>query len=1084
MTSHMTSQITLEENGSVEWIYHLSDIHIRPTERHKEYQQVFDNLYEYLSSQANLDKGLVVICGDIFHSRDRLVSETILLFDSFIEHLIKIIPTIIIPGNHDTFSHHDRLDIISGIVDIKCQVCSQQNFYYLKETGVYRYKNLNLYVSNFLDKEIVSAEKSERLNIALYHGMLAGAKIHDDFVTKNNISLTDFEGYDLILLGDIHKRQFLADNCAYPGSLIQQSHKEEYNHGLIKWNTSTLTGQFVDIKNNYGFIKVHVSNGKITNEDELSLFKYSKVRFICDTHEELDLENLKRIVSEKTKIVSVTKEIAVSEETQLPLVPLQRTQDKYEYEISLLNSLMSSQNQSVKDQVIEMHAMLSKEIETDTQRTTFPWEIESISFKNMFIYGEDHINTINFKDKMGIIGILQTNAVGKSSILNIILYALFGSIFKSKALTNRNIINKNKNTFFVTMNILLNDTRYVIERNGKNKKRGSSIVIEETLSFKSISPDNIETNLTDTNKATTYETITSVLGLSDREEFLLTNVISNSNYKSILSMTNADLEDTFNKLFNTKIYKEMYNVIHKKVKTMNNVITSKNGELKRTIESYFPSSHSEYIAEKEGLEKKAQELTTKLSIIDQRIDSLSGAAGVQVTDKSESTLKAQLKQLQEATQCPIQCDDVIQIKTNINHFQKIIKEGAEFLNVKIPKDLPSEKLEDLYALQLTLSEKKENLTGIKDLTAVCLHAKQELKKYQKNNLIVEPEVIDSVVGDLNDLEEDEEGLLILEKQTRDKTVDALRKTSSTVMSKVIGYRETIKAKEDNDLKIMKNVEIDEQLSEIRKKIKYLKAHKIQDARAQLHMNKENLDALDNLHQIKEIQDALKELENNKILQQQLEERKILCVEKEKLHKTLLTVTKRIGELSFAISEIAKKDKIQEILQSEIDLLNAELQVYELYRELLSDKKLPKLLLKDTINAVASEANSLVYNLAGLKVVIDDNVEDSNGKWEIYLKKNGIVLGTEQISGYERFIVNIGLKLALDKYKHFSGIKCFFVDESMDCISIENQDKVDDLFDILKKYFHHVIVISHNQDLKSKVDSRIMIETDFTSSKII
>jgi DNA repair exonuclease SbcCD nuclease subunit len=89
----------------------------------------------------------------------------------------------------------------------------------------------------------------------LYHGRVNGAVLfngmtfndisHTHISTHSGISSTQnktitpstFEPYDMALLGDIHKHQFLAPNIAYAGSLIQQNMGEDIaNHGLIKWD--------------------------------------------------------------------------------------------------------------------------------------------------------------------------------------------------------------------------------------------------------------------------------------------------------------------------------------------------------------------------------------------------------------------------------------------------------------------------------------------------------------------------------------------------------------------------------------------------------------------------------------------------------------------------------------------------------------------------------------------------------------------------------------------------------------------------------------------------------------------------------
>ena len=45
--------IILEKNKNVKRIYHVSDIHIRKTERYEEYSDVFESLYEKINKDEN-----------------------------------------------------------------------------------------------------------------------------------------------------------------------------------------------------------------------------------------------------------------------------------------------------------------------------------------------------------------------------------------------------------------------------------------------------------------------------------------------------------------------------------------------------------------------------------------------------------------------------------------------------------------------------------------------------------------------------------------------------------------------------------------------------------------------------------------------------------------------------------------------------------------------------------------------------------------------------------------------------------------------------------------------------------------------
>ena len=42
--------IILNSNSNINYLYHISDIHIRRYDRHLEYEIVFNNLYTYLNN--------------------------------------------------------------------------------------------------------------------------------------------------------------------------------------------------------------------------------------------------------------------------------------------------------------------------------------------------------------------------------------------------------------------------------------------------------------------------------------------------------------------------------------------------------------------------------------------------------------------------------------------------------------------------------------------------------------------------------------------------------------------------------------------------------------------------------------------------------------------------------------------------------------------------------------------------------------------------------------------------------------------------------------------------------------------------
>ena len=274
-------------NSSIKYdkIYHISDIHIRNTEEHiKIYQHVFDNLYKYLHSVKS-EKSLIVITGDILHNKDKLTTTSETLCIDFLENLSSIMTTIIIPGNHDfNEKANTKEDSLSTIL-YKRQF---NNLYYLKLSGVYKFSNILFGFSSLIDNKFIKAIDiiDNGIKIGLYHGAVANSKNSNGFEFSKN-SITNFEGYDLVLLGDIHCFQYLnkEKTIAYASSLISQNFAEtDLFHGVLVWDLENKNSSYKIIHNDYRYDEIDIKNNDIfykgtsINLDKLDLPTNGKLR--------------------------------------------------------------------------------------------------------------------------------------------------------------------------------------------------------------------------------------------------------------------------------------------------------------------------------------------------------------------------------------------------------------------------------------------------------------------------------------------------------------------------------------------------------------------------------------------------------------------------------------------------------------------------------------------------------------------------------------------------------------------------------------------------------------------------------------
>lgn len=545
----------------INYIYHLADIHIRPLDRHDEYRHVFDNLYKFLKNEDNIDESFIVICGDIIHEKDKITPELILLLRDFLKNLSNITNTILFSGNHDLIENN--LERIPNLKALTQNI--SDNIYYLRYTGLYKYGSIIFSLNSLEDnKDFIDIEEDDKvLKIGLYHGMLK------EIAHSNGLlSIKDFNGFDYTFLGDVHERQFFKNNIAYSGSLIQQNFGETIDsHGLIKWDLYNNINECIDIPNDYGFITV--TDEKLTEEFLNSLPKNSRIRF--NLTEDKNLDQIQCMIKERTNVMSEK------------IIKFKTTSEKIKYEEQFIKNINDEDiikeqvlkiDESKLDDILELHKKIKEECNfNNIDISEYKWSILRLEFKNLFIYGNDITNKIDFTDKNGIIGVLGNNAIGKSSIINIIIFALFGKI-SSEYKNSTNVINKNSKKMHVKIEFMIGSIQYIIEKQGSIQKTKGVAKPKFETNFKKIE-NSKEINLNGKDQIRTQKLITKII--SNQDIFTLCNIVSNSIMVSLLNMGDAVIINTFSKLFYLDIYEELEKNISVKLKNLNDEYNQEKG---------------------------------------------------------------------------------------------------------------------------------------------------------------------------------------------------------------------------------------------------------------------------------------------------------------------------------------------------------------------------------------------------------------------------------------------------------------------------------------------------------------------------
>lgn len=455
-------------------IAHISDIHIRLYERQEEYKHVFKNLFKDLKKK---NPDCIVLTGDIFHNKVNMSPESISLGQSLFENLLKISDVVVIAGNHDAnLKSPNRQDAISPIISkIKN---SDHDIYYLRNTQKFEYKNVNFFVRSRLDEEETIYPDGEKdTNILLYHGQVKGSQNNTGFVFESSEDVIDFSKFDVVMLGDIHKFQYLGDNIAYSSSLICQDFGEHpFEHGYIMWNIDgkEITSEFHQIYNDYTHVNLKCIEGNIDDsefEDYLTTTKNANVRIIYDIESYENKEKYEKNIAKKYKLNRTIKS-----------VPLKNVNgdEIFKIKTDIVNlSKRSNQKDAIKkyffddsdvDEILKFHekvydAAQSKFSDIGLRNEFYVSELE---FSNLFGYDSD--NYFNFeKISREIAGLFTGNSGGKSSFLDSICFSIYGSTPTTS--TYDEIVNTYKDEYYSRVKINSTNGLFVITRSGKKTKK-------------------------------------------------------------------------------------------------------------------------------------------------------------------------------------------------------------------------------------------------------------------------------------------------------------------------------------------------------------------------------------------------------------------------------------------------------------------------------------------------------------------------------------------------------------------------------------------------------------------------------------
>lgn len=260
-------------------IVHIADLHIRTYQMHDLYKTQFEKLILELKEKLvgyTQNEIRITIVGDIAHQKINISNEQLLLTSWFIQELTQIGVVVIIPGNHDFLENNtQRLDSITPIVEL----LNNDNIDYYKDGGVYEDQNIkwvvySLYQHN--ERPNFIKQDDDKTYIGLFHGPIQGLSTDLGYEFEDAYDTLNFVDLDLLLCGDIHKRQQFklksGGRGIMIGSLIQQNFGETVkHHGYGIYDVQSDTYDFFDLTNEQPFLHFSISDIKDIEDEKEEL---------------------------------------------------------------------------------------------------------------------------------------------------------------------------------------------------------------------------------------------------------------------------------------------------------------------------------------------------------------------------------------------------------------------------------------------------------------------------------------------------------------------------------------------------------------------------------------------------------------------------------------------------------------------------------------------------------------------------------------------------------------------------------------------------------------------------------------------
>jgi len=1031
-------------------IHHISDIQIRNLKRHTEYEEVFNRLYEKV--RENKDNAVAYIGGDIAHSKTDMSPELVDQLSRLFKNLSDIVPTIIIAGNHDcNLNNRSRMDVLTPIVEN----LNHPDLHYLKDSGIYTCADTQFVVWDCWsdEKDFITSDQVEGdTKIVLFHGTVDRCETDLGYRLPSDVKITKFDGYDMGLLGDIHKRQHLnkEETISYCGSLVQQNHGEGLDHGYLLWDVPKRKSKYIRIHNDYGYYTMDITEGKVPNVKDMPEKARLRVR-VSDT-DSVQLKKALSIIQTKYGI----KEIAVSRTDRLTervrdgqVVDVGDVQNP-DFQYELIEDYLG-RNHIVDDKTLlkikDINDELNSDLPDDDVNRNIFWKIKRFEWSNMFSYGED--NVIDFTKLNGIIGMFAPNASGKSSLLDAVSFCLFDT--SSRAFKAGNVLNNKKGQFNCKAHLVIDDIDYFIERKAKKQRNGH---VKVNVDFWMIDDSDEIVSLNGDQRRTTNLNIKRVIGTYD--DFVLTALSLQNNSTVFIDKTQKERKDLLAQFMGMGIFDLLYTRASEEI-----------NEVSAILRNFNRTDYDVELADLEKQNKQYEQVQTDLrnqkkSLTDRRTDFSNQV--IQMTKKLKPIDESIMNIDKLESGKSLLEEELLGIDTRMGSLVGTQQDNKTKIK-EFKRKIDTYSDDDVNGKYLQLTHFQEHKKEIKvDIDKLKIEVKNKLDKIEKlGNLewddncdycMSNPFTLDAI--STKESLDNDKGLA----REKLEELDGIDDKISELMEyhdKKVDYDRSVEAL--RDIEISQNrLDSESTLLKEKKKTTLLKIKQLEE-------------------KIQKYNDSETDIEYNNKVENDIDKLKNKI---DDLEYQIDTIDSKIqtAHAEIQVNETKKKTILDTM--NEVQDLETKHEAYKYYMDAIKRDGVPYELIEKALPTIEGEVNDILSQMVDFGIVLEMDGKNIN-TYLTYDEDN--IWPLELSSGMERFISSLAIRVGLINVCNLPRPNFLAIDEGFGNMDSDNLNSVYMLFQYLKSQFQFCFIVSHIESMRDTVDSLLEIKKEKGFSQI-